>query len=89
MEKKDKKKAFVDDGRVIADMSVDGMPGPMFQRKARRKQAKEKSEPAVKLTGRERLNVFLGIISSYIVVGLVVFGGLALFILFCVKVWFK
>ena len=89
MGKKDKKEDFVDDGRVIADMSVDGMPGPLFRRKARRKPEKEMNQPIAKLTKREYINAFLGIISSYILFGLVVFGSFALFILFCIKVWFK
>lgn len=89
LSKRDKKESFVDDGRVIADMSVDGMPGPLFPRKARRKQVREANQPQVKLTKKEYITTFLGMISSYVIFGLVVFGGFALFILFCIKVWFK
>ncbi|NLA95881.1 MAG: hypothetical protein GX838_03455 [Clostridiaceae bacterium] len=89
MSKKDKKERFVDDGRVIADMSVDGMPGPLFLRKARKQQAKVTDQLQVKLTKREYITTSLGMISSYVIFGLVVFGGFALFILFCIKVWFK
>ncbi|HHX29724.1 MAG TPA: hypothetical protein GX720_00675 [Clostridiaceae bacterium] len=90
MEEKDKKKEFADDGRVIADMSVDGMPGPLFwRRNAQARKARAEREPDVKLTPREYAGMILGIISSYLVFGLIVFGGFALFILFCIKVWFK
>lgn len=89
MEKKTKKPAFVDDGRVIADMTVDGMPGPLFGRKVSRKAMTDRKEPAAKLSRRDYLHAFWGIISSYILFGLVVFGGFALFIWFCIRVWFK
>jgi len=89
LDKKDKKEKFVDDGRVIADMSVDGMPPPLLGRKAYKKRRQETAGTEAKLSPREYVSVFFGMISSYALVGLVVFGGLALFILFCIKVWFK
>ncbi len=83
------KKVFVDDGRVIADMSLDGMPGPMFRRKIYKRQTGQAKESDVKPSRREYVSAFLGVLASYLVFGLVVFGSFALFILFCIKVWFK
>jgi hypothetical protein len=89
-EKKRKKLEDWDDGRVIANMNVDGMPRSPFRRKAFDEFGfkKEKTEP-VRLSREERRAIGLGIAVSYLLYGLVIFGGLALFILFCVKVWFK
>jgi hypothetical protein len=89
LEKKDRKKEFFDDGRVIADMSVDGMPSSLLSRRKSKKLKEKKNEHEIELTFRERASVFLGVISGYLLFGLIVFGGFALFILFCIKVWFK
>ncbi|NLL00329.1 MAG: hypothetical protein GX271_06655, partial [Clostridiales bacterium] len=43
----------------------------------------------VKLTKSEFRSVLFGIITSYALFALVVFGAFALFILFCINVWFK
>ncbi len=89
MDKKRKKESFYDDGRVIADMSVEGMPGPMFRRKSGQKPKSERQEPLATVNRRERFSAFMGVVSGYLLFGLIVFGGFALFILFCIKVWFK
>lgn len=89
MARKKEKEAYVDDGRVIADMSLDGMPVPFFRRKVNNRQADQVNESDVKPTRREYFSAFLGVLASYLVFGLVVFGSFALFILFCIKVWFK
>ncbi len=88
--KKRKKGEDWDDGRVIANMNVEGMPRSPFRRKAFDEfgYKKEKPEP-VKLNREERRAISLGVAVPYLLYGLVIFGGLALFILFCVKVWFK
>ena len=88
-----KKKAnndFIDDGRVIANMNIDGMPRSTIRRTAFDEfgNGKEKKEN-VKLSKRERRSILLGVISSYLLFVVVVFGAFALFILFCINIWFK
>lgn len=81
---------FVDDGRVIANMNIDGMPRSNIRRTAFDEfgKVKEKKEPS-QLSKEDRRRVLLGAILSHIFFIVMVFGGFALFILFCVKVWFK
>lgn len=88
--KRKQKYEFVDDGRVIANMNIEGLPRSIVKRKAFDEfgKAEEKKE-AVELTRKERWSIFLGVVSSHLVFALIVFGSLALFILFCIKVWFK
>lgn len=95
MKKKIKKNAeFFDDNRVIANMDVDGMPSSVLRKKPQRKgsddfgQYPEKKEQ-IKLTRAERRSVIWGMVSSYLLFGLIVFGAFALIILFCIKVWFR
>lgn len=80
----------MDDGRVIANMNLDGMPRSVFRRTAFDEfgKTKEKKE-TVKLTKQERRSILLGVVTSYILFAVIVFGVFALFILFCIKVWFK
>jgi len=87
---KKKRQDFFDDGRVIADMSIDGMPGSMFKRKPISQSCPKKdNKEAVKLTKDQRRGIMHGIAASYIIFGVVFFGLFALFILFCTEVWFK
>lgn len=95
MRKKKKKKYddFVDDGRVIANMNIDGMARSSIKRTAfdefgKTREGKESREK-IKLSKSERRSIILGIIASYALFALVVFGAFALFILFCINVWFK
>ncbi|MDD4493680.1 MAG: hypothetical protein PHV32_04930 [Eubacteriales bacterium] len=84
------KEEFFDDGRVIANMNIDGMPRTSFKRTAFDGIRKVKTKPEeAKLTKEERRSVIGGIVTSYILFGIIVFGAFALFILFCIKVWFK
>lgn len=86
-----KKNDFIDDGRVIANMNVEGMPGSVFRRRKAFDEfgmKAEKKEP-VHLMRRERLAVFLGMMTSYLLYALAVFGALGLFIFFCIKIWFR
>lgn len=93
-----RKESDFDDGRVIADMSIDGMPRPILRRPAPKTAAApgvsgfvgaRPGEDAVKLTKREYYRVTGGIAASYIFFGVMVFGIFALFILFCTKIWFR
>jgi hypothetical protein len=93
MKKKKKYDDFVDDGRVIANMNIDGMPRSTIKRTAfdefgKVKDKKENKENT-KLSKSERRSIILGVITSYALFALVVFGAFALFILFCINVWFK
>lgn len=75
---------FVDDGRSITDMNVDGMPwynpesGP---------NAQTGSDP-IELTAAEKRAVTWGVLKASLLVTFIFIGGFALFILFCVNVWF-
>ena len=90
-----------DDGRVFADMSIDGMPPSLFGgiKKAfvgcGKKSCKEKikkEKPFFKLSREEkkqRLALVFGVFSSYFLFALIFFGAIAVFLLFCQFVWFK
>lgn len=90
MKKKKKKDDFVDDGRVIANMNIDGMPRSIVRRTSFDEfgKVKEKEDQA-QLSKEERRSIMFGVIMSYVLFAVMVFGGFALFILFCTKVWFK
>lgn len=86
-----KKKPFVDDGRVIANMNVEGMPWYNGAPKADGLNALPddvQSEP-VELTRREKAALMRGVMGAALLVGLVFAVVFTLFILFCVFVWFK
>lgn len=91
MKKKEKKEKWVDDGRVIANMDIDGMPGN-FYRPKRRRQSDEfgkvahKPEP-VELTRTERRAITRGVILAFLAVLFVFSGLITLVALFCSKVW--
>lgn len=90
MKKRKKNDDFVDDGRVIANMNLDGMPRSIIRRTAFDEFGKVKEEKErVKLSRSERRSIILGIVTSYVLFALIVFGAFALFILFCINVWFK
>lgn len=81
---------FFDDGRVVANMDIEGMPGSMFKRKPFIGLAAKKSKAEAETPSKdEHRAIIRGIATSYILFGVVFFGFLALFILFCKNVWFK
>lgn len=89
--KKRKKEKWVDDGRVIANMNVDGMPGTPYKPRKRRRfdefgQTVEKREP-IELTGTERMAISWGVILAYIAVLLGAIVLLVLVALFISRVW--
>lgn len=73
-----------DDGHTIADMNVEGMPW-YVDRKERRDDGTEKP----KLTWRESLAMMGGVLKATLLVGLLLFGLIALFILLCDYVIFR
>ena len=88
-----KKQEWVDDGRVIASMNVEGMPD-VFYRRSKRKKFDEFGEVAarpepVKLT-REEKRAISGGVGFAFVAALVGFALLfTLVLLFCSKVWLR
>ncbi|HHX12921.1 MAG TPA: hypothetical protein GX731_08855 [Clostridiales bacterium] len=91
MKKRKKKDDFVDDGRVIANMNIDGMKPSPIRRTAFDEfgKVKENKESKDNLSKSESRSIIFGVISSYALFILVVFGSFALFILFCINIWFK
>ena len=90
LKEKNKKDEFVDDGRVIANMNIDGMPRSTIRRMAFDEFGKKKkNEDPIPLSRKDRWSIFFGVATSYILFIVIVFGAFTLFILFCTKVWFK
>lgn len=84
--KKKYKEKFVDDGRTIANMNVDGMPWYNPQKEDYAPSDKIKKEPP---SAMETLSIMKGVTLAALLVAGVFVIGFALFILFCVFVWFK
>lgn len=90
MKKRKKYDNIIDDGRVIANMNIDGMPRSIIRRTAFDEFGKTKEDnEKIKLSKKERRSILLGMITSYVLFAVIVFGAFALFILFCTNVWFK
>jgi hypothetical protein len=77
-----------DDGRVIVNMDVEGMPWHN-QRLRREKRAARAGNPGDQLTNREaRLYTWNAVLAGLLIVG--VFSlALVLFTLFCTEIWFR
>lgn len=88
-----KKKVYDDDdGRVIANMNVDGMPWSMRDVMSRRKKSDEKlqsSQDFSDLTKEETRELVKGAIKAGLLIGGVFLVGAFLFILFCLFIWFR
>lgn len=89
---KKEKQEFVDDGRVIANMNIEGMPYPIWK-KARRAfdefgQKKVARDP-IELTRGEKRSISWGVISAYVLMAAVVGVAFFLLILFMTKVWLR
>ena len=80
-----KKEKFEDDGRVIANMNVEGMPWYMPKNKGTEGQ----SEELPKLGKAETFHMILGVLGAALAIAAVFVIGYFLFILFCQYVWFK
>ena len=86
--KKRKKTYDDDDGRVIANMNVDGMPWHTDRSKEKSVDTNSNNEE-ISLTKAEQRAMMRGVVlASLLVAGAFVLVGLA-FVLFCVFVWFK
>lgn len=89
--KRQKRDEWVDDGRVIASMNVEGMPG--YRRQKRRAYdefgaVKPASEP-VELTRSERRAIRKGVITAALTLVGVVVVIAVLVMLFLTKVWLR
>lgn len=91
--KKKKKEAFVDDGRVVAPMNMEQIASytsnsNVSSARTRAKEAAPMMEYE-ELTPKEKLAFTFGMLKAAFLVGAVFIGGIGLFILFCVFVWFR
>ena len=81
-----------DDGRVIASMNVDGMPWYSPKSRATSSGISGGDESSavlpVRMTRRESIAFTFGVLKAALLVSLIFIGGLYLFILFCVNIWF-
>ena len=85
-----KKKTYDDDdGRVIANMNVDGMPWSMSDVLSRRKKSDEKLQSSSDFSDVDTREVIKGTVKAGLVIAGVFLAGAALFILFCLYIWFR
>lgn len=83
---KQKRKSFEgDDGRVVAKMNVDGMPWYMRSEKQQTPENNDLSD----LSKGETWEIVKGTVKAGLLIGGVFFVVFALFILFCIFVWFR
>ena len=80
-----------DDGRVIANMNVDGMPWHIRDGiKRREQQAKDPNRLDFSdLTEEETKEIVKGTMKAALLIGSIFMLGIGLFLLFCVFVWFR
>lgn len=88
---KNKKQYDDDDGRVIADMNVDGMPWFISDVLGRRKrgESSESSQDFSDLTKEESRALVFGAIKAGLLIGGIFIVVALIFILFCIFVWFR
>ncbi len=82
---KDKKEKFVDDGRTIANMNVDGMP---WYNPSKDAGGNRSAQDFSDLTKKEKRAMMGGILAAALLVGAIFIGGALLFIVFCTNIWF-
>jgi len=77
---------FVDDGRKVADMNIEGLP--WYQKELEEVELKRRQN-LPELNGREtRKLIYSSLLAALLVAGAFI-GAFALFLLFCINVWFK
>ena len=85
-----KKKVYDDDdGRVIANMNVDGMPWSMSDVLLRRKKSDEKLQSSSDFSDVDTREIVKGAVKAGLVIAGVFLVAAALFVLFCIHVWFR
>ncbi len=83
----DKRKLHDDDGRVIANMNVDGMP--WYQRSERfERNKREQASDFSDLTKEETREIVKGALKASLLIAGVFILAMLVFILFCLYVWF-
>ena len=82
-----RKKYEDDDGRVIANMNVDGMP--WYLRSGRPGQNAGTDSDLSDLTENETKEIIKGAVKAGLLIGGIFLAACFLFILFCLFVWFK
>lgn len=85
--KKESKQDWVDDGRTIVSMDVDGMPNQRTRGSNTCKPIKPSAQPEEQLSARETRRLMLAGMQWALVVSVGFVLVLVLFVLFCVKVW--
>lgn len=74
-----------DDGRIIANMNVEGTPWYVPCRKTDADPAQDRNVPGVK----ETWHIIKGALAAGLLIGSVFIVAFYLFILFCTEIWFK
>ncbi|NLX76744.1 MAG: hypothetical protein GXZ01_05120 [Clostridiaceae bacterium] len=81
-----RKKAYDDDdGRVIADMNIEGTPWYVKESHLQDNSPSEEYIPDMKAT----FHIMRGALTAGLLIGFVFIAAFFLFLLFCMKVWFK
>ena len=83
--KKNKREEFVDDGHVIANMNIEGMPGYIKDRDKYRDQKRRVEQ--MNLTRKEKWSIIIAAYSVVIPFALIIFGVLALAMLLMQYFW--
>ena len=86
---KQRKQYDDDDGRVVADMNVDGMPWYIREHKPWTQRFASSSQNQDQLTAAEERALIWGAMKAgLLIAGVFILAALA-FILFCLFVWFR
>ncbi|MED9904409.1 MAG: hypothetical protein UFG06_09505 [Lachnospiraceae bacterium] len=83
---KKKREKFVDDGRTVADMNVEGMP--WYAPAAQKGSGTGVENAPLTLSRKEKAAMMKGVMTAALLVAFVFVAVFTLFILFCVFVWF-
>ena len=86
MARNKKKPSFVDDGRTIANMNVEGMP---WYSEAKNKPENKGKNDFTDLTFKEKRAMMRGILGAALLIAALFLLVFFLFILFCSYVWLK
>ncbi len=86
MAKNKKKPSFVDDGRTIANMNVEGMP---WYSEQKNKPENKGENDFTDLTFKEKRAMMRGILGAALLIAALFLLVFFLFILFCSYVWLK
>ena len=89
MKKKKEKVTYIDDGRTIANMNVEGMPWYNPAKNAPVEGLPESKAPKYEPNAKETLAIMGGILKAAMLVAVIFIVVFLLFILFCQFVWLK